>query len=194
MNISIDLNRLTCSNITLNQYLFLLFLHQKDLLGLDSYMKAFDGCFTTNDVDNLIKQEFLTTTGIDEERYMLKHLNVTQKFNIFVPIQVDDWIDEWYCLWPQGVKSGGYYVKSDKAGCKNKLIRFQKNYPEYTKEIILQATQNYIDEQEQQGFKYMRMAPYFIEKNGLSVLAGYCEAIQQNYTESTQESNFIREA
>ncbi len=193
MNINVDLSQVTCNNITLNQFLFLLFLHNNERTELSAYMTIFPKCFTKEDVDNMIEQGFLVSTEEGEQKYMLKNLNTTNKFHIFVPPKVDDWIDEWYNLWPQGIKSGGYYVKSDKTGCKNKLIRFMRNNPEFSKSIIIQATQNYIQEQELQGYRYMRMAPYFIEKNGMSVLAGYCEAIQQNYTDTTQESNFITE-
>jgi hypothetical protein len=193
MTINIELEQVTCSGISLNQFLILKFLEDDNRIGLMDYINKFRDIGRA-DIDNLISNGYITTTDNPDNKYLLINLKLTDKFSTFAPLKIEEWIDEWYSLWPQGVKSGGYYVKSDKSGCKNKLQKFLKNNSTITKDIIIQATKNYITEQENSGYKYMRMAPYFVEKNGLSVLSGYCEAIMENYVQDTGESKFIEEA
>lgn len=88
-----------------------------------------------------------------------------------------DWIDEYRNIFPRGQTSGGYSVRGDKKSCIKKMTDFIKEYPEYTKEVILEATQNYVNRKEREGFKYMQLAHYFINKNGVSTLAGECEIV-----------------
>jgi hypothetical protein len=96
-------------------------------------------------------------------------------------------MDKWFDLWPKGVKSGGYYVKTDSNGCKTKLTKFIKRNPQYTKEIIMQATERYLFVKSLDGYDYTTLAPNFIEKNGVSMLAGECEDILNNVKTSEPE-------
>ena len=191
MLINIELDKLNSLSISLSQYLVLLFLSKRDVVGLMEYNKQFN-YITRQDIDNLILQGFIVDIQDEKQRYLLINLQMTDKFSIFAEPKIDDWIDEWYNLFPQGIKSGNYYVKSDKQGCRKKLERFLLKYPEYNKDIILVATQNYVNELESKGFKYMQTAHYFIEKNGMSALAGYCEAVSNGF-QQTSDSNFINE-
>ncbi len=88
---------------------------------------------------------------------------------------IDDWFDEWYDLWPKGIKSGGYYIRSGKLGTKTRMKSFIQKYPEYTKDQIIKATKSYMMEQTIQGFTHTKLAHYFIEKEGVSTLAAECE-------------------
>lgn len=56
----------------------------------------------------------------------------------------ESFIDNWYALWPKGIRSGDYPVRSGKAGVKLKMDKFRKEYPEYTDEDIIEATKHYI--------------------------------------------------
>jgi hypothetical protein len=95
-----------------------------------------------------------------------------------VSLPVEDWIDEWVALWPVGVKSNGNYIKSDKRSCLKKMKDFVKNY-EFNKDIILEATEAYLEEKAQVDFAYTRRAVFFIEKrNEGSDLATWCDVIQ----------------
>lgn len=90
---------------------------------------------------------------------------------------LDDFVDEFRSIFPRGVMSGGYYVVGDKVSCKRKLKKFLKDY-KYSPEIILEATTRYIETMSKQDYKYMKIAPYFISKDGSSTLASECEAIE----------------
>jgi len=92
---------------------------------------------------------------------------------------VDDWIQEWRELFPAGVKSGGYPVRSPKSGCAAKMKVFIKKNKDVTKEIIFTATKKYVAERALKRYEYMTLAHYFISKNSISLLEGYIEQIQE---------------
>ena len=117
-------------------------------------------------------------------KYVKKNLTFLENNRIFA--ETSDFIERWFNLWPRGVKTGGLYVKTDKSGCKKKMNKFRRQHPNYTDDIILQATETYINSTNGSGF--MKLAPYFIEKNGVSVLEGCCEEILQG-----TNNKFIRE-
>jgi hypothetical protein len=98
------------------------------------------------------------------------------------------WIDEWYDLFPAGVKTGGrHYVKSSKNSCETKLLKFIREY-KYEKDVIIQATKNYLDNAAKNNYEYMSTAPHFIYKFDNSILSGYCEEVlnknKENYVEN----------
>lgn len=92
---------------------------------------------------------------------------------------VDDWIQEWRELFPAGIKSGGYPVRSPKSGCAAKMKVFIKKNKDVTKEIIFTATKKYVAERALKRYEYMTLAHYFISKNSISLLEGYIEQIQE---------------
>ena len=91
-------------------------------------------------------------------------------------LDVESWIQDWRDLFPSGSRDG-YPYKGDKQGCIKKMKEFIKNYPEFTKEDIFNATIKYVSEHKMKGFTSMQQAHYFIEKNKISNLAGLCESI-----------------
>lgn len=95
----------------------------------------------------------------------------------------DLFIEEWFELWPKGIKSGGYYVKTDKNGCKKNLEKFIKNHPNLSKETILKATKKYIEDMKDRNYQYIKLAPYFIYKDNISLLEGYCTNNDTNLIE-----------
>lgn len=92
---------------------------------------------------------------------------------------VDDWIQDWRELFPAGIKSGGYPVRSPKSGCAAKMKVFIKKNKDVTKEIIFTATKKYVAERALKRYEYMTLAHYFISKNSISLLEGYIEQIQE---------------
>lgn len=94
---------------------------------------------------------------------------------------------EYLQLWPQGVKSGGYYVRSGINSIFNKMQRFVRNNPSYGPETILRAARMYIDEKRKENWAYMTLADYFIHKDGSSRLEDYCQAVLDNATEAEEK-------
>lgn len=80
-------------------------------------------------------------------------------------------------LFPKGSNNNGYPYKGDKQGCIKKMTRFVKLNPEFSEDVILKATQKYINDKRRDNYHYMHLAHYFIEKNNVSALGALCEQI-----------------
>lgn len=105
-------------------------------------------------------------------------------------IDLDDLVVRYRKLFPKGVKSGGYYVSGDRKSCLMKLKRFRKKY-DYNENEILQATLNYVQRMSEQGYQYMQLAHFFIEKNGVSNLAAECEQLKVDDSEKEGSSQTL---
>lgn len=92
---------------------------------------------------------------------------------------VADWIPDWRALFPMGVKTGGYSVRGTRSGCIKKMRKFFRNNPEVTKEQVFEATRKYVSDKQMVNFAYMKIADYFIEKDGASLLEEYVEQVGQ---------------
>lgn len=197
MCFEVDIEGLIKANININDYLLCQFIAHNDIDGFNSYIEKFGKFFTKDTIIELIDKKLLyleesdkgfrfsnikvsnlfIDTFIDKE-VLVKKLksSITNKNNFN---EIDEWFDEWYSLWPRGIKVGGYPVKGDRKGCLKRLEKFTKEYPEYSKEVILKATKDYIDLCRINRYNYMKLAHYFIYKDNVSTLASYCEAIEE---------------
>ena len=100
------------------------------------------------------------------------------------------WLDEWLELWPKEIQNGGMAIKSPAKYCVNKIIKFCKDYPQYTKDVIFAATKRYLQERKAENYTFTKRATYFINKLGEeSVLEAYCQKILHNEPKQ-QEKNF----
>lgn len=187
MIVEIDIDKLVKTGIDINQYLFCQFIYQQSNPELEQYLKVF-GQFYSRDSIDLIRSLGYLDFKKEELGYRLGNMYVTESFiNEFVekPIpsklknddRIDVWIDEWFDLWPRGIKSGAYLVRGDRAGCLSKMLKFCKKNKEFSKDIIMKATKDYIDYCRLHNYKFMQCAHYFILKNDNSNLAAQCEAI-----------------
>ena len=80
-------------------------------------------------------------------------------------------------LFPIGVKSGGYPVRSSVVDIADKLRKFFKKH-KYSQEQVLEATKKYVDRKSKEGYSYMQKAVFFIEKEGSSTLAAECDSLK----------------
>lgn len=90
---------------------------------------------------------------------------------------VNSWIDDWRALFPKG-KQGGYPIRGDRKDCVRKMRRFIKNNPDTSKDEIFEATRRYIEDKKKENYKFIKMANYFIDKNGTSLLGACVEDIR----------------
>lgn len=90
-------------------------------------------------------------------------------------------------LFPKGIKSGGYPVRSSVYDIADKLKKFMKKHT-YSNEVILNATKQYLRRKESENWNFVQIAVYFIEKNGVSALAAECESLVEN-NEDVKYSN-----
>lgn len=198
MIVNIDVEKLMDYNVSFNQYMFLHFIYQKQQAMFDTYISIFDKFFDKNSLDQLLDQDYLSLNDV-RLGYRFSNMNVTPKFidhfiekpfiSKLAKEKVEDWIDEWYELWPKGVKSGGStLVRSDKNGCLNKMKKFVKTNPQFTKEIILKATKDYLLNLRLKNYAYIQAAHYYIFKNDVSNLAASCEHVLDKINNNQETS------
>jgi hypothetical protein len=58
-----------------------------------------------------------------------------------------------------------------------KFVEFFKKYPQYDWELVLDATDYYVNYYKKLDYKFMATSSYFILKNDTSKLADTCQAI-----------------
>lgn len=197
MIVEINVEKLLDYGIDWNQYMFLQFIYQQQQAMFDTYISINDKFFTKDSLDQLKDLDYLRLVK-EPLGYRFSNIEVTPKFishfiqKSFVSKvgkeKVEDWIDEWYELWPKGVKSGGNtLVRSDKNGCLNKMKKFVKTNPDYTKEIIIRATKDYLNHLRMNNFAFIQAAHYYIFKNDISNLASACEDVKERIEDNTLE-------
>ena len=100
-----------------------------------------------------------------------------------------------YELFPAKVKSGSYPVRSGFNDFSKKLEKYinthNKGDNAHTPEIIRKAFELYIERSRRNNWQYMKLAGYFILKDGVSVLESMCEEIITNpeLIDDRRESN-----
>ncbi len=57
-----------------------------------------------------------------------------------------------------------------------------------SKETILKATKKYIEDMKDRNYQYIKLAPYFIYKDNISLLEGYCT---NNDTDFVEDDPFV---
>lgn len=90
-------------------------------------------------------------------------------------------MQEYINIFPAIKLPTGKYARTNIKNLKDPFKWFFKNF-DYSWDVILDATERYVNEYEADGYKYMRTCQYFIRKQGTdksysSDLANYCEII-----------------
>lgn len=181
--ISISLQKVINYGISVEQYVFVFLIYKQQRWKLGKYI-TFANIDSTELALSLLELGYIKQSK-EGDNYSLNNLDATEDFVAICtgtkePEVLENWISEWYDLWPTGIKSGGYYLRTDKKGVLRKMKTFLVYYPQYSKKIVMEATKNYLNDQSLGGYSYTKLAPYFIEKDGMSVLAGECENIEDN--------------
>jgi hypothetical protein len=108
-----------------------------------------------------------------------KHNTTTIKEEVS---RVKNWIGDYRGLFPRKTNNGRL-LRGTPASCTKKMETFINNNSSkgniITKEMILRATQKYLNEQKREGFLYTKAANYFIMKEQDSMLLQYIEVIQE---------------
>jgi hypothetical protein len=93
-------------------------------------------------------------------------------------------IKEYIEIFPNRKLESGKYARCNPKNLENSFRWFFETY-DYDWDLIIKATEKYVDEYEVRNYKYMRTSQYFIRKQDNdktfdSDLANYCEMIKNN--------------
>ena len=163
MKIKIDTNKLAIYGLGADEYIYL-YCYMQGVKPPDVVLKKIN---TVTLVDNKFIR--IVPTGFIPLKKAQSLMSVVLKSQ-----GVEQWINDWRNIWPEGVKTAGHYVRGDRADCVKKMTKFLEE-TEYDKDDVYAAARNYIQEKQKEGFKYTMTANNFIKKNDTSALATQCE-------------------
>lgn len=132
----------------------------------------------------------LTTSGhrvLDEfEKLITGIRQSTKKTKYVLPENIEEMIKEFRELFPTG-KQGSSPIRTNPEELQERFQWFFDTYPQYTWDMVIQATKNYLQtlENSSTGMQFISTAGHFIRKvklgtkTGASLLADYCLMIQE---------------
>ena len=161
----LDLNFLKEQDITAEEFVLLIKLndrclndntHMSELYPLNDkgYIKHFDGEIVIREKGKLLL-EFLS---IESSYSDYKNKKIVKKSNRVINEGFDEFIEDYRNLW-KGLKVGSM---GSPMACKEKMERWMKENPNYSKEDILKAARIYINSLN--NYQYLQAAHYFIYK------------------------------
>ena len=160
----IDFNLIYEQNLSIDEYLVLIHL-QDDIIYNNSNLvltslqdKGFIKIITNEKI--ILREKgtlFLDLISIDSIN-SAKDKKITKKSSRSINSDLDVLAKEYRMLW-KGLKPGSM---GSEQGCKEKLFRWMKNNPDYSKEDIIKAAKIYINSLD--NYTFLQQADYFIYK------------------------------
>ena len=165
----LDLNFLKEQNLSVIEFITLLQLNEIDTglqLDLDilhnlqekQFVKLIIDKFGTNTIIREKSKLLLDFLSIESSYSDYKSKKVVKKSTRIISEGFDEFIEEYRNLW-KGLKSG---AMGSPNACKEKMLRWMGENPNYTKEDILKAAKIYINSLN--NYQYLQAAHYFIYK------------------------------
>ena len=165
----LDLNFLKEQNLSVIEFITLLQLNEIDTglqLDLDilhnlqekQFVKLIIDKFGTNTIIREKSKLLLDFLSIESNYSDYKEKKIIKKSNRVINEGFDEFIEEYRKLW-KGLKPGS--MGSENA-CKEKMLRWMGENPNYSKEDILKAAKIYINSLN--NYQYLQAAHYFIYK------------------------------
>ena len=165
----LDLNFLKEQNLSVIEFVTLLQLNEIDTglqLDLDilynlqekQFVKLIIDKFGTNTIIREKSKLLLDFLSIESNYSNYKEKKIIKKSNRVINEGFDEFIEEYRNLW-KGLKVGSM---GSPMACKEKMLRWMGENPNYTKEDILKAAKIYINSLN--NYQYLQAAHYFIYK------------------------------
>ena len=165
----LDLNFLKEQNLSVIEFITLLQLNEIDTglqLDLDilhnlqekQFVKLIIDKFGTNTIIREKSKLLLDFLSIESSYSDYKSKKVVKKSTRIISEGFDEFIEEYRNLW-KGLKVGSM---GSPMACKEKMLRWMGENPNYTKEDILKAAKIYINSLN--NYQYLQAAHYFIYK------------------------------
>jgi hypothetical protein len=89
-------------------------------------------------------------------------------------------LEEFRNMFPKGNLPTGKPARTNLTELKKKMSAFFIQNPKYDWDLVLDATEAYVEHFRKQDYNYMRTAGYFISKDGDSELASYCQLLLED--------------
>ena len=186
--LTINLESLLSSNLTIDQYVILLLLYKKEFKAVERIVLNQFG-YTDHylgEIYHLLEDGgWLKITG----KKVPEDCEVRQKFLQLLDVPDDsviiDWIEEYRELF-KNTRPG---AMGDKNVCVGNMVRFLTAYPQYTKEDILKATKYYVDTM-RGNYKYLTQADYFISKKDIKTGEVTCKLLP--FVEEVKSESFVQ--
>jgi hypothetical protein len=158
----LDLNFLKEQNVTPEEFLALIYINNnsgttKEILGFlqeKQFIKLIDQEIIFREKGKLL----LDFLSIESSYSDYKNKKIIKKSNRVINEGFDEFIEEYRNLW-KGLKVGSM---GSPMACKEKMERWMKENPNYSKEDILKAAKIYINSLN--NYQYLQAAHYFIYK------------------------------
>ena len=165
----LDLNFLKEQNLSVIEFVTLLQLNEIDTglqLDLDilhnlqekQFVKLIIDKFGTNTIIREKSKLLLDFLSIESSYSDYKEKKIIKKSNRVINEGFDEFIEEYRNLW-KGLKVGSM---GSPMACKEKMLRWMGENPNYSKEDILKAAKIYINSLN--NYQYLQAAHYFIYK------------------------------
>ena len=165
----LDLNFLKEQNLSVIEFVTLLELNEiKTGLFLDNdilnslqdkqFIKRIQDSFGTVNILREKSKLLLDFLSIESNYSNYKEKKIIKKSNRVINEGFDEFIEEYRSLW-KGLKLGSM---GSPGACKEKMLRWMGENPNYTKEDILKAAKIYINSLN--NYQYLQAAHYFIYK------------------------------
>ena len=165
----LDLNFLKEQNLSVIEFVTLLQLNEIDTgLQLDlgvlytlqekQFVKLIVDKFGTTQILREKSKLLLDFLSIESNYSNYKEKKVVKKSNRVINEGFDEFIEEYRNIW-KGLKLG---AMGSPSACKEKMLRWMKENPNYSKEDILKAAKIYINSLN--NYQYLQAAHYFIYK------------------------------
>ena len=165
----LDLNFLKEQNLSIIEFITLLELNEIDTglqLDLDilhnlqekQFVKLIIDKFGTNTIIREKSKLLLDFLSIESNYSNYKEKKIIKKSNRVINEGFDEFIEEYRNLW-KGLKVGSM---GSPGACKEKMLRWMGENPNYSKEDILKAARIYINSLN--NYQYLQAAHYFIYK------------------------------
>jgi len=178
--LQIDKSVLKQYNIRLTEYFFMMILmyYPNTTISIDLSNLLENGFIIDNDIGYCLTD--IGLSFISEVETMSITKNISNK-------EISDLAEQMRLLFPEGKKSGtSKYWRDNKSNVEAKLKTFFKKYGHYDSELILKATQKYIDSFGDSK-QLMRTIIYMIEKENSSDLMTVIENIDEIKSNSNDE-------
>lgn len=173
-------DKLKRKNLTVQQYYILFKLYSKpnlSELGKQTIKEQYKGIAEyINEDCTLSDKGIKLIEGMESIFKPIKQLKTLELLGPDHKVRIEEFLE----IFPTGKLPNGKYARTNKKTIEENFKWFFQEY-QYDWDLVIEATQKYVDEYRMDNYKFMRTAMYFIKKliDGTvqSELATYCEAI-----------------